>query len=314
MLILILSGLSITLMEYHFSIKNHLQEMYVCWNNQVEEPQLTAWFNPKKRPDVITTTDWLAPVIWEGTYDRQILDEYYKKLNITIGLAVCAYGKFRAQYLKQFLKSADQHFMAGYRVIIYILMDDFNKLPYVELGPRRTFKVLPLLQPDTGQASYLNYMNRLYEFLKDDIQYEVNFLFIMTTNQIFKYDFGVETLGRSVAQIDARWYFKKTHNFSYERRANSAAFIPFGEGDFYYHPAILGGTPLEISTLIKQYLDGNMRDTANKLTSLYESHLNKYFFDHKPTKLLSPEYNWDPNFETPPQIKHVKIVWQSKMS
>lgn len=48
----------------------------------------------RKRPDVIATTGWLAPVIWEGTYDRQVLDKYYKRLNITIGLAVLATGKY----------------------------------------------------------------------------------------------------------------------------------------------------------------------------------------------------------------------------
>ncbi|XP_012372419.2 N-acetyllactosaminide alpha-1,3-galactosyltransferase-like 1 [Octodon degus] len=310
MLILILSGFSITLMEYHFSIKNHLQKMYICWNNQVEEPQLSAWFTPEKRPDVITTTDWLAPVIWDGTYNRRILDEYYEKLNITIGLAVCGYGKLRDLYLKPFLDSADKHFMVGHRVIIYILTDDFNKLPYVELGPRRTFKVLPLLQPEVWQASPLNCLSSLYAHLQDDVHHEVNFLFAMAVYQIFKYDFGVETLGRSVAQLHAWWYFKKPHDFPYEKRATSAAFIPFGKGDFYYHHAIVGGTPLEVSSVIKQYREGKAHDAANKLTSIYESYLNKYFFFNKPTKLLSPEYNWDPNIKTPPQIKCVKIAWQ----
>ncbi|KAM6182151.1 N-acetyllactosaminide alpha-1,3-galactosyltransferase-like 1 [Erethizon dorsatum] len=267
-----------------------------------------------RHPDVITTTNWLAPVIWEGTYDRQILEEYYKKLNITIGLAVCAYGKFRGQYLKQFIKSADKHFMVGYRVIIYILTDDFTKLPYVELGPRRTFKVLPLFEHDTWQGADPKCMNNLNTHLADYIQHEVNFVFTMTTNQIFKYDFGVETLGSSVAQLHAWWYFKNTQDLPYERRANSTAFIPYGEGDFYYHHTIFGGTPLEVSTLIKQYLKGHIHDITNELTSTYESHLNKYFFVNKPTKLLSPEYHWDPNFKIPPQIKHVKIVWHSEMS
>ncbi|EHB01827.1 Glycosyltransferase 6 domain-containing protein 1, partial [Heterocephalus glaber] len=260
-------------------------------------------------PDVITTTDWLAPVIWEGTYDRQILEAYYKKLNITTGLAVCAYGKFRDQYLIQFIKSADKHFMVGFRVIFYILIGDLIELRYVEVGPHRTFKVLPLLDHETWQGTDLRCMNSLDIYIIDYIQHKVNFLFTMTINKIFKYDFGVETLGRSVAQLHAWWYFKNTQDFPYERRASSAAFMPFEKGDFYYHHAILGATPHEVLTLIKQYLIGNTHDITNELTSTYESHLNKYFFVNKPTQLLSPEYNWDPNFKIPPQIKHVKIVW-----
>lgn len=61
-----------------------------CSNNKVVA--VSCLFN-RKRPDVLTTTDWLAPVIWEGTYNRQVLESYYKRLNITTGLVVWATGK-----------------------------------------------------------------------------------------------------------------------------------------------------------------------------------------------------------------------------
>nr|XP_044634842.1 N-acetyllactosaminide alpha-1,3-galactosyltransferase-like 1 isoform X6 [Equus asinus] len=132
MLLLISFALSLTLIKHHFRIKKHLQKMNFCWDHEAEEPQLSDWFNPKKRPDVITTTDWLAPVIWEGTYNRQVLEKYYKRLNITVGLAVCATGKFTAQYLEKFIQSANKHFMIGYNVIFYILTDDVARLPRIE--------------------------------------------------------------------------------------------------------------------------------------------------------------------------------------
>ena len=47
----------------------------------------------RKRPDVVTTTGWLAPVIWEGTFDRQALRRYYRTQNLTVGLAVFAAGR-----------------------------------------------------------------------------------------------------------------------------------------------------------------------------------------------------------------------------
>ena len=47
----------------------------------------------RKRPDVVTITDWLAPVIWEGTFNRQVLGRYYRRQNLTIGLAVLATGR-----------------------------------------------------------------------------------------------------------------------------------------------------------------------------------------------------------------------------
>ncbi|XP_068410066.1 N-acetyllactosaminide alpha-1,3-galactosyltransferase-like 1 [Eschrichtius robustus] len=283
------------------------------WDQEAGEPQLSDWFNPKKRPDVITTTDWLAPVMWEGTYNRQVLENYYKRLNITIGLVViCAPRKFSARNLQEFIQSANKYFIVGYNVIFYILLDSFSKLPPTVLGPLRTFKVFLVIKENIWEDLHFIYMKNLLDYIITHIQHEVNFLFIMTANQIFKDDFGVETLGKSVAQLSAWWYFKNGKTFPYERRCKGAAFIPFEEEDFYYHSAIFGGTVQEVLNLLKVYQKGAIQDTENRLTSTYEHHLNKYIFIKKPTKLLSPEYNWDPSFRTPPQIKSVKIPWQSK--
>ncbi|XP_008592984.1 PREDICTED: N-acetyllactosaminide alpha-1,3-galactosyltransferase-like 1, partial [Galeopterus variegatus] len=266
----------------------------------------------RRRPDVITTTEWHAPVIWEGTYNRQVLEKYYKRLNITIGLAVFATEKF-VEYLQQFIQSANKHFMIGYNVIFYIMIDDFTRLPPLELGPLRTCKIFSIIKKQGFQDAILINMKNLEMHLIDSMQHEVDFLFVMAVNQIFKNDFGVETLGRSVAQIHAWWYFNNAKDFPYERRPRAAAFIPLEQGDFYYHSATFGGTPNEVLTLLQTYQKGAIHDITKEVKSTYEQHLNKYFFLHKPAKLLSPEYNWDPNFKTPLQIKHVNIAWQSEM-
>ncbi|KAF6327379.1 hypothetical protein mRhiFer1_005749 [Rhinolophus ferrumequinum] len=281
-------------------------------NYQVEEPGLSDWFNPRKRPDVIATTDWRAPVIWEGTFNRQALWSRYRERNLTVGLAVFAVGRTVDQYLELFLRSANKHFMAGYRVVFYVMMEDPYGMPDLQPDPLRTFQVLTIDKDSRWHNRDLVRMTSLGEHIVSHIQDEVDFLFSMTVEQVFQGDFGVETLGTSVAQLHAWWYFRDTENAPYERRPRSAACIPFGQGDFFYDGELVGGTPLQVLNLIKDYLKGVTHDTKNGLNSTYESHLNKYFFLHKPARLLSPEYSWDAAFLPPRQVRSVKVLRRTR--
>ncbi|XP_041530938.1 putative glycosyltransferase 6 domain-containing protein 1 isoform X2 [Microtus oregoni] len=262
----------------------------------------------RMRVDVITTTDWLAPVIWEGTFDREALEKYYRKQNITVGLVVFAVGRLTDQYLDPFLRSASKFFMPGYKVIFYVMVDRFLQLPEMDYSPRQSFQIHLIGEERWWNDFDLMRMKLLGEHIQDHIRYEVDFLFSMSANLVFQSEFGVETLSVSVAQLHAWWYFRKTGDLPYERRPASAAYIPFGLGDFYYAGTIVGGVPLKVLDLTQEYMKGIVLDAENGLNSTYEKYLNKYFFLNKPTKLLSPEYSWDPTFHTLRQVRSMKIA------
>lgn len=50
-------------------------------------------FVTRNRPEVLTVTHWNAPIVWEGTYDTDLLENYYAKQKITVGLTVFAVGR-----------------------------------------------------------------------------------------------------------------------------------------------------------------------------------------------------------------------------
>nr|KAF6280278.1 hypothetical protein mPipKuh1_005630 [Pipistrellus kuhlii] len=274
---------------------------------QRAELQLSDWFDPRKRPDVVTTTDWLAPVIWEGTFDRRALYRHYRRQNLTVGLVVFAVGRAAHRYLEPFLRSADKHFLPGFRVVTYVLAESWLRPPALPARPLRAVRVLAV-RPDRGPPGRSLWRLQSLGAALSAVQAEADFVFSMSVDRVFRADVGAEVLGAAVAQLHAWWFFRDRRHFPYERRPRSAACIPAGQGDFFYDGAVLGGAPARLLALLRACLAGAWQDALHGLHSTFESHLNKYFFLHKPSTLLSPEYNWDASFHPPLQVRLVRVL------
>ena len=106
-------------------------------NRPLKQPNILT--NPQ-RTDVVTATPWLAPIVWDMTFDTPLLDAIYGPRNITMATTVFAYGKY-TRFLKDFLETAERHFFVGYNVRYYVFTDQPDAVTSVEMGAGRELLV-----------------------------------------------------------------------------------------------------------------------------------------------------------------------------
>nr|XP_034958901.1 N-acetyllactosaminide alpha-1,3-galactosyltransferase-like [Zootoca vivipara] len=79
--------------EQWLAIRTWFNSRYEYANKEPKGLSLNSWFDAQARTDMPTLTPWSAPIIWEGTVGKPVLDNYYKQQKVTIGLTVFAIGR-----------------------------------------------------------------------------------------------------------------------------------------------------------------------------------------------------------------------------
>lgn len=264
------------------------------------------------RPVVQTSTSWKAPIIWEGIFDPSLYDQRHTEEKSSVALTVFAVGRYLDAYLKTFLTSAEQHFMLGLPVTYYVFTDLPDKVPNVTLASQRNIKVIQVEKHNRWQDISMMRMKMLSEAIESEIRHSFPYVFCFDVDQEFKGRFGSEALGDSVALLHAHYYKLPKARFTYDRNPKSKAFMD--DGDFYYHAAIFGGLWQNVKHLVDACYLSIMEDKINNVEALWhdESHLNKYYWIHKPSRLLSPEYCWDYSIWDKSDILVTRLVWAPK--
>ncbi|XP_067296319.1 globoside alpha-1,3-N-acetylgalactosaminyltransferase 1-like [Pseudorasbora parva] len=254
----------------------------------------------------VPLTPWLAPIIWEGTFDPILIDSIYRQQNLTIATTVFAVGKY-TQFLKDFLESAEQNYFVGFRVHYYVFTDQPEQVPAVKMGEKHNLTVLKVPSSNRWQDISLSRMARLEKLIESRLVNEADYVFSLDVDSKFYGHWGVESLGRLVGVIHPGYYKTPREQFPYERRPESQAFIPHSEGDYYYGGAVIGGLVEDVYDFAKTCREQLDIDKSKSIEAAWqeESHLNKYFLYNKPSKVLSPEYLWQ---DFKPKTNEVQLI------
>lgn len=176
----------------------------------------------------------------------------------------------------------------------YVFTDQPEAVPNVNLREERKLVVREMANSNRWQDVSMGRMVELEKLTESELDNEADYIYCFDVDAKFHARWSAETLSSLVAVLHP-WFFDYPRDkFTYERRPESEAFIPYDEGDFYYAGGAFGGTVQEVHRLTKTCNEKQSIDRAKSIEALWhdESHLNKYFLYNKPTKLLSPEYLW----------------------
>ncbi|KAG7280535.1 hypothetical protein CRUP_022065 [Coryphaenoides rupestris] len=199
--------------------------------------------------------------MWDGMFRAELYDQKHKMNGSSVALTVFAVGRL---------------------------------VPALPLGPQRSMKVIQVAGHSRWQEVSMTRMKTIAETIASDIRHHSTHVFCMDVDQAFAGRFGSEALGDSVALLHAYYYRLPKLLYTYDYNPKSTAYM--ATGDFYYHAAVFGGSCASVQAATEACYRGILRDKGNGVEARWhdESHLNKYFWLHKPSKLLSPEYCWDP--------------------
>lgn len=245
-------------------------------------------------PPMPLKTSWGAALVWGDSSQSARRRAKFAERDIHTGLVALVVGTY-AKFVRRFLLSAETYFLPNQMVTYYILTDNPRSLePPMKLGPGRKLAVIHITElPGWSTLAYRR-MSLLVEAIRNPISREVEYVFCADVDQEFVATVGGEILGDLVATLHPELYGMPRNTFPYQVEEFSVAHVEDDEGDYYYTSELYGGKVSDVYSLAHACSLLILQDQANGIMArgLEESYLNHYLINHRPTRVLSPEYSW----------------------
>lgn len=216
----------------------------------------------------------------------------------SVGLLLIATNKYTF-FLQPLIESADNFFMKDYDVTYFIFTNED-----LDIKTNRKF-----VKIDVEHKPWPWMTLGRYKIFSDshDILDKMDYLYYSDADMLFVSDVREEILGDRVGTQHPCFVDQRG---TPETNPRSLACVYDNEPMQYFAGGFNGGTSreyLKMSSIISKNIE---TDLENGIIAIWhdESHLNRYFIDNPPTKVLSPSYCYGENFDIPYEKKILALV------
>lgn len=204
-----------------------------------------------------------------------------------VGLLVVATGKY-IEFVQPLIHSADRYFCPEDEVTYFIFTDGkVSDAPHI----------ITFYHERVGWPYDTMMRSAMYLEHHDELE-KMDYLFACDADMLFVDTVGHEIFSDRVATLHPGFVGKYG---TYEHRSSSKAYVARGEGNYYFAGGFYGGTSKEFLKMTRRMVKNINKDLSKNIIAIWhdESHLNRYFIDNPPTRILSPSYCYPESWELP---------------
>ena len=214
-----------------------------------------------------------------------------------IGLLIIATNKY-LQFLQPFISSADKFFCNNHEVTYFVFTNEYVKIE----STRKIIKI----HTEHKKWPWMT-LGRYKIFSEESNRLSnMDYLYYSDVDMRFSDFVGDEILSQRVATQHPGYFERRG---TPETNPLSLACVRDDEKMQYFAGGFNGGSSEEYLKMAKCISNNIDIDMLNNIIAIWhdESHMNRYFIDNPPTKILSPSYCYGEGMKIPFRPKLISI-------
>jgi histo-blood group ABO system transferase len=197
-----------------------------------------------------------------------------------VGLLIIATNKY-IDFLQPLISSADQFLLSNHDVTYFIFTNQ-----EIEINSKRNVVKIDVQHREWPWMTLGRY--KIFSENSEIIS-KMDYLYYSDVDMRFESEVGDEILSDLVATQHPGYYGSRG---TPETNIKSLAYVSENESMQYFAGGFNGGTTKEYLKMSKKISDNIDIDYSNGIIAVWhdESHMNRYFINNTPTKILDPSY------------------------